>query len=472
MRRSVIALLVLAALAAGVLAGAFAALQGQRDQVVLQTQTLAGDVSAAEGLRVRLPVRCADQLAWESVFSPAHPEDLDTSFTFSPIPRSDDIPYYVPAPLQVDMLSWSVYSYYNPQEQLKDTRWAPLVEDAASNTGAGESHTQRMTLSDYMDVLPLEVSVSAPGSPLEALDAQALDALFRDYFPIPLAEDFSLEITVVKDPDGAVDMVTIGAASESNTCWFRIESRSVQAGEDILFVFTDPTCYHTDTQETTLLDDSAIPGGWGLYRLSASASGQPRLETVFSLPEGGVALDFWGSEDGSELFLLSREEGMLHLRVFDAGAALVDDVVLMDLAEEEVYWQVYRGEDFLVPMTYGSPSGYRFAVAAREAEGWALAFTGDTAGQRALGLRGFTNLDSYWTALSMDYADGRLAVRDSLDGWSTDFYLAVYTADGLAYLGSYASSLSSAVSGTDGPFSFAPCQLPQYDPEPMVAWEG
>ena len=46
------------------------------------------------------------------------------------------------------------------------------------------------------------------------------------------------------------------------------------------------------------------------------------------------------------------------------------------------------------------------------------------------------------------------------------------SADGLAYLGSYASSLSSAVSGTDGPFSFAPCQLPQYDPEPMVAWEG
>ena len=82
MRRVLAAFLVFAALAAGLIVGAYAAVLPQGDQAVFTVRTLAGDPAAAEGLELS-PVRICDRyLVWDAAFPAAAPEQAGLSWNF------------------------------------------------------------------------------------------------------------------------------------------------------------------------------------------------------------------------------------------------------------------------------------------------------------------------------------------------------------------------------------------------------
>lgn len=68
MRKSLLLFVLLAALSAGLLAGACAAVQGRREAVSYRAEILAGDPAAADGVELTWVSTCGYHLFWHSTF--------------------------------------------------------------------------------------------------------------------------------------------------------------------------------------------------------------------------------------------------------------------------------------------------------------------------------------------------------------------------------------------------------------------
>lgn len=463
MRRSVSLILLLALLSAGVLAGSTLALYGKGDQVTVTTRTLAGDPSAAEGLTVNLPLVLEDCLFWDISFPADHPEQAVTQFRYDP---EGEPPVYTKGNPSVSLLmDHSIVDDRDPLGGGNDPRWIAMLEELATGMRPDSQRHCTATLTDYMECWPMEAYL--PDCPLSS---QVLNQLVTDYFLIPIPQDYEAEFELTADSQGTL---TRAVCYGDDRYRFQGSTWCFETPQGYLFTFSN-TYYDWEQNESLLLDGSRLPAGWGLYRLTVngdSTGGQ--LETVYSLPEGSEILDFLAAGDQSAYFLLTREDGMLRLRVFDRSAALQNTFDLLPMGEGDHYMQTYSGGDFLVPIVYGeSPGSYRLAVAAPGSQGWQPHFTFSLAEQAALGLGGISHQDTSWCPLAMDYADGRLAIRDKNGG--ANFSLAVYDGGKLAYLGTYESSLTiPAVLQTE--FDLASnqssvCYLPRVATLPLVNW--
>ena len=466
--------LVLALLTAGLMAGANVMLYGETGNVTIQWETVAGDPVAAEGLEVCLPLEYDGQLFWNTTFPAGRPEEASTRLSHFFV-RQNTSPEYQAPPLEVDVkgnlgigygVSHSSYSY-------GDSILDSLIQVVADNTPEGGEHTQEFNLSDYYTTWPLSVWASCQQwMPPE----EQLSELFNAYFPIPVPKDYSITITVEKSGSSRSSTISMGGPYQ-----FSWDTWSQERAEDVIFVLNNSYYYYEEESGSHhLMDGSGIPGGWGIYRLAAEKdSNSARIETLYSLPQDSRILEFWGAEDGSQFFLLTREEGQLRLRIFDEAVQLTQTLDLLALDEAESYFQTYHGEDFLVPMVYGPRSegySYRFAVVGRDERGWSIHFTGDDMEASNLGFKGFSWLNDSWSPVDLAYDGRRLAVRDTVSGYRSDlaFYVAVYTAQGLEYLGAYNSSLSlpALPEASYLDFYYDTPLIYRAGGDPLVAWTG
>ena len=445
MKRMSVLVLVLALLSAGVLAGSTLALYGKGDPVTVTAHTLAGDPSAAEGLELSLPVYCQNAMLWDMTVPAARPEDTAARFACSSFglrnarftPFSLFTPYPMlrsvsvePDPLTIELPS----SSFSVPTVNSSYHWMEAVQLVADETPAGETLSRQVKLAEVYDCWPMKVYLDGNGMWFDPV-GQA----FADYFPIPIPQDYQVEITIQKNERGretSVDMEADPRYAPDCTCDF------VQAGDAILFIL-NVQYVDENTGAYRQADGSAIPGGWGVYRLTTSEDKtEGSLETLFSLPEGSVARRFWASQDGAALFLLTEEAGMLHLRVFDADIKLLDAMDLLPAGEEVSFYGLVEGEDYFVAIA-ADADRYRFAVVEQDSGAWAPAFTADSLTQEQAGCP-FYARGSEADVLGVDYAGGRLAVCATNYDLEPSFYLSVYDRDGLAYLGRYTSSLSPA----------------------------
>ena len=83
MRKSLLLFVLLAALSAGLLAGACAAVQGRREAVSYRAEILAGDPAAADGVELTRVSTGGYHLFWHSTFPAAAPEEAETRFSYS-----------------------------------------------------------------------------------------------------------------------------------------------------------------------------------------------------------------------------------------------------------------------------------------------------------------------------------------------------------------------------------------------------
>ena len=450
------AILLLALLSAGLLTGANLTILDTADQVTVEREMLAGDPTAADGVELTLPLTYNDQLFWVTTFPAGKPEEAFTDFTYT-LSQELRTKLWVGQPLVVEIAN----AYYwgktpdSPPYTLLDS-WSQQAQEA---TPAGTEATVSFRLRDYFDTWPLLVTSDMSSVIYNQIGTSSLQQLFQDYFAFPIPDDAVFPITVHSS----------GNISYNTACIPILKSPSAACGDTILFVLSSDTVAAGDgLSVSTPLDGSHIPGGWGLYRYTPGPEDTVgTLETLWSLPDGAEILDFWGTEDETDFFLLTREEGQLRLRVFDGDGNLRQSLDLLPFSDEESYMQTYKTEDFFVPIVYGSRTTghcYRFPVVFRQPEGWALAFTGDDRWADQLGHGGFSWADNSYSSLAMAFDGERLAIRDSsysvADG--DPFWLAVYSKDGLDYLASYQSSLLLA-SGSN-------CNRLFWTGTPLVRW--
>lgn len=437
MRLSRWLILFLALLSAGLLTGAALTISSTANQVSVWSDVLAGDLSDTSGVELALPLSCGDQLFWVTTFPAGQPEEASTTFTSS-LTRQSYPSSQIFQPLPVSIRSRDV---------------GELFRQLAYNaTPLGEERAFTYTIRDYLDAWPLQV-----GGTLNQ-EENWVEELFQSYFSLPISPEAKISITVQRDSDGDSGSISYEADVPD------IESYGVTQGNSVLFVLTN-----TAVAPHTLLDGSHIPGGWGIYRFTLNEENTDgTLETLWSLPENSEILEFWGAEDGTTFFLLTREEEQLRLRVFDAAVKLLQTTDLLSFSSGESYMQVYKGTDFFVPILNGPRSqgyNYRFAVVSRGAEGWELAFTGDDREAYQLEHGGFSWADDAFSGLVMAFDGERLAIRDSTNSPCNPFCLSIYSVDGLEYLADYYNSVSQAGSTFTGTSSVPGVQLSWTEPQ-------
>ena len=455
MKAAVALILTLGVLSAGLMVGANVVIHRQGDQVTVRAETVAGDPAAAEGLEVSLPADYNSQLLWDISFPAPRPEDRTVSFIFALEPRWASYLYDDP-PLTVQLNSGSVsYSGAGASSAVSERfPWGEAIEYAFNQLQPGQSGTFQIRPAQLYQYFPIEMYGTRQYTPPDQSPV--------DYFPIPIPQDYTITVTAGKDENG---METEFSLEDDSRYIINLSALSYDAGDHLIFTLTN-TCTRWNDNDTTTtypLDGSHIEGGWGIYRLDMGADGMtPHLETLYSLPEDSLVADFWGDETG--YCLLTQEEGQLRLRVFDPSVRLTQTLDLFSLEGQE-YQQTWKGEDYFVPMTYGMETTVsKFAVVSRRDGAWQLDFAQDTDGLRALDVTYFNWVDDYYSPLYMAYNGRTLAIRDTPSRSGTDFYLALYSKEGLEYLGSYSCSLNPPNRGYGG------CDLTVPIQSPLLTW--
>lgn len=435
MKRTSILVLLLALFSAAVLTGVSIAVQWKGSSVTVEAETLAGDQAAAEGLELSLPVYCQNAMLWKLTVPAARPGDTDSRFDFSSLGLRNaqfnllnlTSPY--PMVRSVDGTP-DVLDIRIPLGSSSD--WEEAVQLVADETPAGEERTRQIRLAEVYDAWPIRVYLEGNG-----IWNQPVGQTFEDYFSIPIPQDYQVEVTVKKNERGKETRTDV-----ENDPQYSLECTvdTVETNDAILFLLKVHYFSWESYQEFSA-DGSAIPGGWGIYRLTTNEDKtEGSLETLFSLPEGSMAQQFWASQDGSTLFLLTVEEGVLRLRVFDRNMVLLDTQDLMPAGESDPFYDLLQGEDFFVAVV-ADKDRFRFTVVEQKDGAWITALSTHTLTQEQSGYS-FYSKDGYGAnLLGMDYAQGRLAVCATNHDLEPGFYLSVYDQEGLAYLGLYSTSL-------------------------------
>ena len=472
MKRLPTLILLLAILSGGILAGTAIVVQGAADHVTVTAETLSGTPSAAEGLELSLPVYCQSATLWDLTVPAARPEDTRTDFSFSPFGlRNADLtlfsffnPYPMrrsisvePDPLRIEIPT-RAFSVPNVNSSYQ---WIEAVQMVADETPIGETHTRQLHLAEVYDSWPMEVYLDGNGIWFDPVGQS-----FEDYFSIPIPQDYIVTITITKNEQGQVTSVECDDGYPLDcTCNY------IQLRDAILFTFTIQ--YHNyDANTHNLADGSAIPGGWGVYRLTTNEDKtEGKLETLFSLPQGSMVHRFWAKDDA--IFLLTSEDQQLRLRQFSPDMELLDTIDLLPTEGTNSFYAMWEGDGYFVPIVKPEgPGEYRFAVVAQSGGDWEPDFSGSCALQQDA-VQLFFNAER---VLGVDYADGRLAICSTTsDAPIPSFWLAIYDQDGLAYLGRYTTSLSPIglppEQDSDLNYDLDFGELPFDDLSPSIRWQ-
>ncbi|MDY5594298.1 MAG: hypothetical protein SPF59_01335 [Oscillospiraceae bacterium] len=446
MRKSLILTLILLVLAIGGFGAAHAAVNAQKDAVVITETTAAGDPAAAEGVRVQLRTKCAGHLLWETHYAAGAPDGTYTDFTFSYRTLQDSEESYA----GLDLYTIWNYSYGGPLGETADEREKPqlkLFRDVASRLGDASQRMETLALRDYYEFYPLDGYLDLPalrengGTPLVAEYVP-----IQSFFRIPVPEDVRVTVTVRRDSETKYYDCAVTAVPGSG---WNLWTNSVVAGDDTVYF-----ALGFRTENGDIVDTSRIPGGVGIYRLSV-AEEPASLETVFPLDPADEVSDLHLSADGRRLLLITLEGDTYYLTVIDLETmtALQKLPVLEDAVDSGFRCADYK-DDFLVVQFYTEPleqhdehgtlvmhfdaePQHRFVViTAPETGNYAVALRGDVDANDGAwqGYEGSTEMDFNGEALviAAPWYEGIVP---------RGFWLSVYGADGLRYSGRYASSL-------------------------------
>ena len=250
MRKSLLLFVLLAALSAGLLAGACAAVQGRREAVSYRAEILAGDPAAADGVELTWVSTCGYHLFWHSTFPAAAPEEAETRFSYS-----GQEPSWI-TELDEDVLELSPGLNFldiapdSPSAGLR-ALWAELSAQTSPLPG-DETYTEHnglisikreIQLADYLTDFPLSVDrlvYTAWAADREfgtsqydtSINAEELTRRFRAYFPIPVPEGLAMEISMTPDASGqllSAHFLTLDSSL------LTLQADCVSTGEGVLF---------------------------------------------------------------------------------------------------------------------------------------------------------------------------------------------------------------------------------------------
>lgn len=434
-------LAVLAALSVGLAVCAHGAIYAQREAVDAEQVVLRGDAARAEGVSLEMRTTMDRHLFWETEITAGPEITYHTDYTYS-AREPGSTRSYGSQGLRVDVMGANGVTWDGETEDQHGMQ--KPYNDVASRCPAGtENYTEMVRLRDYYEVFPLYVQNDFHDLLPASLEVNRfviegepdtpelqLQALLREYFPIPVPEDVTLEIHVDKDESGDITGYGGEALWLFDTC-------SVVREGGVYFVLSS-------VAGETPLDTSLFPLGYGVYFLPVELTPTETVDrqeanTIhFGDPVRVCPVDpaveyayLCGGEEGA-MYLFTQQNGTLTLTVLDeTGAAVQTLPVLEDLTEDDRLANVWLREDFLLVEAVSE----RFRVVETAGGTCRVALEGSLSA-----IWEEKDLDPRYYEPTLDYDGERLAFAGELDRNSACF-LALYGPEGLEYLGSYYLSL-------------------------------
>lgn len=441
MRSALAVLLALTAAFFGLMGWSNAQLHHEAYDVTTTSTTLAGDPAQAAGIQVTSYWGDGGHLFWSSSYPANAPQEAQTRYGFSQTQWQEDWDYSWGS-FEISLQSAGRYSS-SSLDALITPSFLTLLKEVQADYPQVTTDQQTILLSDYTDHIPLYVSQYLPGSSLflDVTDGQ-LTELLEDYFFFPVPEGLTATISLETDEEGTLQGYNFFL--DGDDCY--LSSQYAVRGDALLFALIPGEG----------LDPSHIPGGWGVYSISGSTPEDLSLNTVYSVPNGGQVIQFFeGQEGDDDLYLLTVEQDIFYLTRLDGQS--FQPIFRLSLFP----W--VEGRSLTTPLwtdeglAIFSNDGPFIMLVPDGTDGWRIDLEGDVAQQNALGC-----LLSMDETTSLLYDGERLAVTGShwQEGISrNDLFLAVYDRNGLAYLGTYRTSLPGQVGN-----------LYQLSPSHVLSW--
>ena len=465
MKKSLIVMLLVFALCVGGLVCAHAAVDGTKEEVVLTETVLAGDQSAAEGLLVETEAYSGNrELVWETSLLYRDNASYDTTFAF--YPNGKDYEYsHDPQWVRVENMSMQEVDYSMSQyDQIEDPYdkmlLSPLM-DVLSRAPNGQEYSENVSLKDYYEYYPV-----AAGGELfylkeytEEEEAEWNEA-FREYFRIPVEPDDIQNIHVETDSEGK--LWSWGGGSEEVV----VQLNGVSTASDTAAYFSiDNRVYGVESEETRYVDTSLIPGGYGIYSIPYKDN-KPVVDELFTfypLEETTYVRDMQMSKDNRHI-LVQTVEPDYYLLVIDAETG--ETVQKLFLGSGDTYGYLRHFEGFSV--WYQDEQNLIQVLELREDGTYEPVLTADVSPIRE---RGWDCYDgAAWDGERLALVDHQMVeVLDdrgyNYNAFLCGFYVAVYTADGLRFLGQYDSTLDM-----EPPNPWWSITTPEQELSPKVTW--
>ena len=435
-------------LSVGFLAWANPWINRAADQVTFTADTLYGDPSAAEGAVVDTSIQYDQYLFWDSVshLGASDPE-TETDYRFYSGGHSE-IRQRTPRGIS---FSIDVSQSWPPLEA--PASLAEYARQLWEATPVGEEGVLSIPLREYTDIYPLSFSLDVSeewGALLWGADytwvgpeevvvpgtQEYLIRTFQQFFRIPVAEEARAELQLYRTSDNPEDS-NLYLDQDPSADYYYPSTYSALAADACFFTFS------TRSQEGRLVDTSLIPGGYGLYRAPYGDSWEApvqaeELAMVYPLDPEVEIIALETDEEKERLVLITREEDTLMATVISCRTYETLQRFPVMTPERDALIQCAVWNDLLLLR-----DGSQLALVGREEDGdYALLLTGQELPEAAL-----------YGDLRLDWDGERLAVVRPLDGsldrysYSFNFLLAVYDREGLAYAGSYVSSLQQQGTG-------------------------
>ena len=325
------------------------AVNREREAVTITEEVLVGDSAAGAGITISTISTAGDHLTWRTDYTLGG--DCRTTFSseegvWRQLREYTQQNFYVSMNLSYGF-SGPVDSSYGAYGNDKVVR--PIVEDLLKDMSPGDVKTEKVRLADYTDVYPFRLEGEVMGVYVEGDDA------IQRVFPIPMAEDYILHVSIALDDTGRYIDVDLEPEYLDANIW-----SLVLAVEDCGYWVP----FHT-APDGSEVDLSLYPDGYGIYRLPmlpartedtedgryyrVAAEGEPfdtmvldvdNVACVFPLdPEKVETSRLWESRDGTAILLYTVEEGEQYLTVISlADYRQLQRIDLGPLGEEESQW--------------------------------------------------------------------------------------------------------------------------------------
>ncbi len=428
MRKSLTFVLLLLLLCAGLFHAAASWLNADKEAVNIREITLAGDITATEGLEVYCHAHSGYHLFWDSVYSGGHQPSLSTEFHFSEEQKTEYSSHRYHG-LYFDF--YGIYDYFLLEDVETTQQFGisrPLY-DVANRSPSGQQYTELVYISAYYKYYPIYVQFDYPGYfPQNDQEQIAANQVFSSFFQIPVLPTSQLEITIDKNEQDEVTGIGMSGVGSDLTVY------SIITDDGICFTFN----HQASTGE--VFDTSLIPGGYGLYYLPMQLENgvvKPiynALSMVYAIDtQQATVIGLYTNLEKSQILLVTFENQCFMLTILDAAS--MQEVQKLELLPGDTAsdsFNLFLYEDFLVALI----AQREFAVLRYNmADGYELAMRSSL--PEIEGQLPYLNNDE----TTMDFDGEKLAIAwyQSYDGCS--FYIAVFDASGLLYTGHYQHSL-------------------------------
>jgi len=429
---------------------AFGIVDSQRESVVITEEVISGDPKAAEGITVEFLTHWDALALWNTQYTIGTGETV-TEFAFEgdgvswPKQESAYFDFNIPVNFGT-AVALGESTYYEKGVDLEGM-WIPEVLHAvAERAKPGESYTEIVSLAEYYEYYPLELSVLS-GEHDMSFYSNGVD-YFSEFFHIKVPADEKISVTIGKNKAGLVTDVDCNSGWEGADGW-QEDGLSINTA----YAFGEEACFFTyactrfDTGEHVDAEENRgifyTPYVEDNRRFTISK----RIEKVCDIPEDIVPAEMLWDEEQGELYLVAKAEDAYRLYIYSVtrnSVVLKQELTVLHREDELPYYREMTLEKGGILLKWAD--GF-FSFVAEAYDGYELwcsdVFVADVKYLEDIMVMGNHPIDVGWEVPVMDYEhalmfDGERLVLAAYDSWDgVNVTLAVYNQTEQLYCGRY-----------------------------------